>query len=92
MEIFTENKDKIDLVFADSGLPRKSGFEAFSEMQLLDPNVKGVFASGYFDPDVRTRMEMAGISDFIQKPYSPKMVVAQIRTILDRKDEAVKST
>jgi len=89
VEVFSENMDKIDLVFADSGLPRKSGFEAFSEMQLLDPNVKGVFASGYFDPDVRTRMEMAGISDFIQKPYSPKKVVAQIRSILDKKDETV---
>ncbi|MGH1366555.1 MAG: PAS domain-containing hybrid sensor histidine kinase/response regulator [Calditrichia bacterium] len=84
VRVFEEQRESIDLVFADSGLPEKSGFEAFTEMQAIEPGVKAVFASGYFDPELKTRMEMAGINDFIQKPYSPKKVVEQIRQVLDR--------
>lgn len=84
VEIYQQHWQEIDLVFSDSGLPRMGGWEAFCRMKEINPGIHAVFASGYFDPDLKSRMIEKGVTDFIQKPYSPTSVLNQIRKALDR--------
>jgi len=83
VEIFTAHKDEIKVVLTDLGLPRLGGWEAFLKMRELNPELKGILASGYFNPEVRTEIIKSGARDFIQKPYNSAQVVALIHELLD---------
>jgi len=83
VEIFTAHKDEIKVVLTDLGLPRLGGWEAFLKMRELNPELKGILASGYFNPEVRTEIIKSGARYFIQKPYNSAQVVALIHELLD---------
>ncbi len=83
IEIFRLNKDDINLVLSDMGLPRLGGFEMFMKMKEVKANVAAILASGYFDPNLKKELLDAGAKDFIQKPYMPEKILQRIREILD---------
>ena len=83
VEIFTAHKDEIGIVLTDLGLPRLGGWEAFLKMREMNPELKGILASGFFNPDVRTEIIKSGAKDFIQKPYNSEQIVAMIRNLLN---------
>ncbi len=82
VEIFTAHKDEIGVVLSDLGLPRLGGWEAFLKMREINPELKGILASGFFNPDVRIEIIKSGASDFIQKPYNSAQIVTMIRDLL----------
>jgi two-component system, cell cycle sensor histidine kinase and response regulator CckA len=83
--MFKAHKDEIGVVLSDLGLPLLGGWEAFLMMKEINPEVKGILASGYYNPDVRTDIIKSGANDFIQKPYNSVQIVAMIRNLLDEK-------
>ncbi len=82
---YQKNIGKIDLIFSDSGLPRLNGWEAFNRIRQIDPGARAVFASGFFEPEVRSQMIDNGVEKIIQKPYSPLDILKTVREILDKK-------
>jgi hypothetical protein len=40
-----------------------------------------VHASGYIDPDFKSKMQRAGVQGFIEKPYNPDDVVRMLRDL-----------
>jgi FixJ family two-component response regulator len=70
-------------VLSDLGLPRLGGWEAFLKMRKINPELKGVLASGYFNADVRNEIIKSGARDFIQKPYNSVQIIKMIREMLD---------
>jgi len=85
LEVLLENKDTIELVVTDLGLPKLGGWELVKKIRALDPGVNMIVASGYFDPDARTEAVKAGANVFVQKPYIPTEVLKKIREVLDGK-------
>ena len=83
VEIYRTNKDTIAIVLSDMGLPKLGGWEMFQEMMAMNPRVKAILASGYFDPNLKMTMMKAGAKDFIQKPYVSEMVLGRVREVLD---------
>ncbi len=82
--VFSHHHTEIDLVLSDMGLPKQSGLDAYLQMKAIDANVKTVIASGYLEPDIKAKMEGAGVNEFIHKPYEPRHVLTTIREVLDR--------
>lgn len=83
VEVYSQAKDKIALVFSDMGLPKLGGWEAFQKMKQINPRVKAILASGYLDPNLRTEMIKSGARDFIQKPYIPDQILRRVREVID---------
>ena len=83
VEIFTSHKDEIGVVLSDLGLPRLGGWEAFLEMRKINPELKGILASGFFNADVRNEIIKSGARDFIQKPYNTVQIIKIISELLD---------
>jgi DNA-binding NtrC family response regulator len=53
------------VVILDLGLAKMNGWQAFQMMKKLNPQLKGILASGYLSPDVeprQRRMEMCDIA------------------------------
>jgi PAS domain S-box-containing protein len=79
------HKDEIDIVLTDMGLPEMTGLDMFKKIKKVKTNVKAIFASGFFEPDVKSEIMKAGAKGFIQKPYSPDEILRILRGVLDTK-------
>jgi two-component system, cell cycle sensor histidine kinase and response regulator CckA len=84
VEIFTAHKDEIGVVLSDIGLPYLGGWDAFLKMKEINPEVKGILASGFFNPDVRTEIIKSGAMDFITKPYNSAQIITAVREALHK--------
>jgi len=82
---FAEGRENIDLILCDLGLPKISGPDLFQQFKDIDPGVNVIFASGFFDPEVRSRLEAGAAAGFIQKPYRMNQLLTQLRAVLDRR-------
>jgi two-component system, cell cycle sensor histidine kinase and response regulator CckA len=80
---YQKHQQDISLVLSDIGLPKMDGVEEFTKLKELNPNVKVIMASGYFEPDVKVNLMRSGVKGFIQKPYTPDLVLLKIREVLN---------
>jgi DNA-binding response OmpR family regulator len=82
--------ERPDLVLLDLNLPRLSGLEAFREIRAkLDvPIIMLTARSGEVDRVVGLEL---GADDYVSKPYSPREVVARVKTILRRRGASIVS-
>ncbi len=83
LEFLLENKDSLDLVITDLGLPRLGNWELVKHIRSALPDTPILVASGYFDPDAKAEMDKAGADMFVQKPYRLDDVLSKIREMLD---------
>ncbi len=89
IDIYSKNKDDIDLVLTDLGLPKIDGWEAFQRMKEINPDVKVVFASGYIDSTLRSNLLRAGAKDLVQKPYLPDEILNRVRELVGSEAESI---
>jgi PAS domain S-box-containing protein len=78
VEMYEKHAQEISVVLSDMGLPKLGGWEVFRRMKLINPSVRCILASGYFDPDLRADMIKEGALDFVQKPYVPSVILSYI--------------
>ncbi|MDA7419144.1 two-component system response regulator CreB [Xenophilus arseniciresistens] len=81
------------LAILDVGLPDMNGFELFKQLQAhlrerALPEVPMVFLTARSDEIDRVVGLELGADDYIAKPFSPRELVARVRTILRRSQRA----
>jgi len=72
------------LAIVDIGLPDINGFELFRRLQAAHPSLPVIFLtarSGEIDRVVGLEL---GADDYVAKPFSPRELVARVRTVLRR--------
>ena len=79
---YREHWKMIQVVCSDCDLPKLNGFEAFQQMKAINADVKVMFASGFFKPQVIQQLRAAGVKYFVQKPYGPEEILTTIRILL----------
>jgi len=84
LDVYKLHQHEVSVVLSDMGLPKLGGWEVFQRLKKLNPNVKCILASGFFDPDLRDQMISEGAKDFVEKPYIPHHILSRIREIIDR--------
>ncbi len=85
VQLYQQHANEIELVISDMGLPKLTGVSEFEKLKGINPKVKIIFASGFFEPAVKAALENAGVKSFIQKPYVIEEVLLKIRKALDTK-------
>jgi len=83
IEIYKREKNRIDLVILDLGMPMMGGYKCLTELIRIDPEIKVIIASGYTDNDKITEALKGGAAGFIGKPYHLRDILNKIREILD---------
>lgn len=83
VEVFVQNKDKINLVVMDVSLPVMSGDEAVSIILAEREDVPIILSSGLPDAGAERRRISLGSVAFIQKPYKPSELLSSVREVLD---------
>jgi len=83
IEVFTKNKDSIDLIILDCIMPKKNGNDVFAEIRMHKPNVPVIFITGN-NPD---RIQYSPMEDkkmeIIQKPCGIETLSKKVRKFLD---------
>jgi len=75
---------KVDLLLTDIVLPGLGGKQLYERLLVNHPELKVLYMSGYSDPAiVGEQGVLAPDTPFLQKPFSPKDLVAKVRDILD---------
>ena len=82
VEVYERHRDEVAVVFADLGLPRLGGWEAFLQMRRINPGVRAIFASGTIDTGQRALMRREGVDLSIRKPFTATEMLGAIRRAL----------
>ena len=83
VDIYRDRKREISVVLLDLGLPKLSGWEVFKNLKQQNPDVCVIVASGYLDPDVKSRMHNAGVQYFIEKPYKLNELLSTLHGVIE---------
>jgi PAS domain S-box-containing protein len=84
IEVYRENKDKIDVVISDFLMPGMNGYELYKSLREMNLDVKFIILSGYMEGvDSSTTGEQEGVSIYwAYKPIKVKEISELIRRIL----------
>lgn len=63
------NAGSIALVLLDLRMPDKDGIDLLPILSAIDPELRVILSSGYFEADVLSRVVDEGVT-FLQKPYT----------------------
>ncbi|MCJ8501052.1 hybrid sensor histidine kinase/response regulator [Desulfatitalea alkaliphila] len=82
IDLFTEHQASIDLVVLDMVMPDLDGEAVFKALRAINPDIKVLFASGYYLMDQADELLRQGHTDFLQKPFNMHQLSVKIRRML----------
>lgn len=82
IEVYRENKDKIDLVILDMIMPDMGGGETYDALKGINPDMKGLLSSGYGIDGQAREILARGCNGFIQKPFTMIDLSRKVREVL----------
>ena len=89
VQVYTENREHIDMLLLDVLMPRMGGPEAYERIRQMGGEIPLIFMTGYSSEMVQSRFTKLNISLeglgvlVIQKPYSVDGLGRKIREVLD---------
>ena len=84
IDLFGDRSRDIDAVLLDLSMPGLSGEETYACLREIDPGVRVILSSGYDRDEATRRFGGQGPLGFIQKPYRPQDLLAEIERCLQR--------
>lgn len=84
LDIFFKNKG-ISLVILDVMMPKLDGYETLKAIRN-ESKVPVILLTAKGEENDQIKGFMSGADDYIQKPFSPKILIARINAILRRND------
>jgi two-component system, OmpR family, catabolic regulation response regulator CreB len=72
------------LAVLDIGLPDTNGFELFRQLREVDPALPAIFLTARSSEVDRVVGLELGADDYMAKPFSPRELVARVRSVLRR--------
>ena len=82
LEIFSKERDSIDLVLLDQSMPHMPEREVLKKLREMDANLKIVMFTGY----AANKEEFEEATDLLQKPFTMAKLVAMVREVLESQD------
>jgi two-component system cell cycle sensor histidine kinase/response regulator CckA len=83
LKVAEAHEGPLDLLLSDVVMPRMGGPELAQALLAKRPSVKVLYMSGYTDhPMVRRGVVNAGVA-FLQKPFTPTVLVSRVREVLE---------
>ena len=83
LEVFEENKDKINLVLLDVMMPKVDGWTVLRKIRSESKVPVIMLTARGEEQDELFGFEL-GVDEYISKPFSPKILVARIQALLKR--------
>lgn len=82
--IVEKHGNKINLLITDVVMPEMNGRELVSRITEFKPDILYLFVSGYSTDDIVRHGVLHARVELLQKPFSPGVLSARVRAILDQ--------
>ncbi len=79
LRLADEHQGEIDLLVTDVVMPGMNGLELTHKLQMLFPDIKTLYMSGYTTEVIANRDVLEKEVQFIQKPFSVKDMGIKVR-------------
>ncbi|HWQ53751.1 MAG TPA: PAS domain S-box protein [Bryobacteraceae bacterium] len=86
LSVLRQNGDKVAIVILDLSMPGMSGEEVLPKLLAVNSRLDVVISSGYAEADALRLFEGMPIAGFIQKPYTIQRLVAQVKAVIEHRD------
>lgn len=83
LEILEKNNYEFDLVVTDVAMPKLDGFEMVKEIRKKS-DIKIIFLTARTEEHDKLLGFAIGSDDFVEKPFSPRVLMARVNAILRR--------
>jgi len=83
--VFAQHRDKVAVVVIDMAMPVMDGPSAINALLHIDPDLPIVAASGLASNVTLAKASVAGVKDFLAKPYTTEALLTLVRKALDRR-------
>ena len=85
IQVFYENREKIQLLILDVIMPKRNGKEVYDEIKMVRPDIEAIFMSGYDANIIYKKNIVEERFDFIPKPILPDELLRKVRKVLDKR-------
>ena len=75
------NRQPLDLVLLDIGLPRMSGLEACRQIKVSQPQVPILVLTSHSEQSLITRLIEAGVDGYCLKGIAPELLILAVRSV-----------
>ena len=83
LQLFEENKSKIDLIISDLEMPKMNGEEVMDKIREIDPQIKVMLSSGALTDADEKNVVNKGFNGFIKKPYNMNTLCEKMAEIIN---------
>ena len=83
IEIYKQNKEKVDLILLDVMMPKLDGWSVLRQIRQTSNVPIMMLTARAEEQDELFGFEL-GVDEYISKPFSPKILVARVEAILKR--------
>ena len=84
LKVYTENKEKINLILLDVMMPKLDGWSVLRQIRQENKTVPIVMLTARAEEQDELFGFELGVDEYISKPFSPKILVARVEAILKR--------
>ena len=89
LKIFEENKEKINLILLDVMMPKLDGWSVLRQIRQESKVPVIMLTARGEEQDELFGFEL-GVDEYISKPFSPKVLIARVKAIINRTTEKQK--
>jgi signal transduction histidine kinase/CheY-like chemotaxis protein len=82
LNVFLKHSNEIVAVLLDLTMPRTDGVEVLRELRTIAPIIPVLMMSGFSEQEISVRCMGTGANAFIQKPFTPRSLIALVTGIL----------
>jgi PAS domain S-box-containing protein len=83
LELYQQNAVDITLVMTDMGMPVMDGYELFSELKKLKPELPILISSGFGDVEITSKIARDEITGLISKPYRFDLLQETVKSVME---------
>lgn len=83
VQVFTAERERIDLLLLDVVMPRTGGYEVYEQLHSAGENVLTLFMTGYSAEMIQSKFIEKTGALLLQKPYSIEALGRKVREVLD---------
>jgi CheY-like chemotaxis protein len=84
IDLYQRHKEQIQVVLLDLGLPKIQGWDVIVQLRREQPDLHVVVTSGYIDPNLKMKLDRAGVDAVVYKPYAITHIVETLQRIIER--------
>ena len=82
LDVYRSKGMKIDVVLLDLLMPEMDGITCYTNLKLINPEVKVVISSGIGEDQKKEELMNMGVNGYLEKPYSMKSISRTLENIL----------